>query len=269
MNLALKIDVDSARATREVVPRLVDTLQRHGASATFFFSPDPQGAIGGRRRRTRDLLRHVRDEGFETAVRARSARRWQQRVRRADPQWVEAEMQSAVDHYAEVFGEAPWAHAAAGWCMSAHALRLTQRLGFAYASDGRGTSPHLPVWNGELVRCPQFPTTLPTLPELDRHDAGAVASMLLERTGEAVNDAVFGFCADDDGGRYAAAFEQLIIGWRAQGFRVVAMRTLYESCDPLALPRCNVGWGTVNGCPHAVLVQQHEFLDDNPGTQQP
>ena len=43
---------------------------------------------------------------------------------------------------------------------------LTQRLGFDYCSDGRGTHPHLPVWNAELIRCPQLPTTLPTLDEL-------------------------------------------------------------------------------------------------------
>ena len=38
MKLALKIDVDTYRGTREGVPRLVDMLQQHGAGATFLFS---------------------------------------------------------------------------------------------------------------------------------------------------------------------------------------------------------------------------------------
>src|SRR5512146_1025315 len=39
--IALKIDVDTYRGTREGVPRLVDALQRHQAQATFFFSLGP------------------------------------------------------------------------------------------------------------------------------------------------------------------------------------------------------------------------------------
>ncbi|MDH4189859.1 MAG: 4-deoxy-4-formamido-L-arabinose-phosphoundecaprenol deformylase, partial [Betaproteobacteria bacterium] len=41
MRLALKIDVDTYRGTREGVARLVETLQRHGAGATFLFSLGP------------------------------------------------------------------------------------------------------------------------------------------------------------------------------------------------------------------------------------
>ena len=66
-------------------------------------------------------------------------------------------MQRACDRYTEIFGTAPLTHGAAGWQMNVHALRLTQRLGFEYCSDGRGTHPHLPVWNAELIRCPQLP----------------------------------------------------------------------------------------------------------------
>ena len=94
-------------------------------------------------------------------------------------------MQRACDRYTDIFGTAPLAHGAAGWQMNVHALRLTQRLGFEYCSDGRGAHPHLPVWNGELIRCPQLPTTLPTLDELIGRDGITetnVAAHLLERT---------------------------------------------------------------------------------------
>src|SRR5258705_13980381 len=39
--LALKIDVDTYRGTREGVPRLMEALKRHGCGATFLFSPGP------------------------------------------------------------------------------------------------------------------------------------------------------------------------------------------------------------------------------------
>ena len=41
MKLALKVDVDTYRGTREGVPRLVEILERHGAGATFLFSLGP------------------------------------------------------------------------------------------------------------------------------------------------------------------------------------------------------------------------------------
>src|SRR5262249_7374639 len=39
--LALKVDVDTLRGTREGVPRLVEIFQRRGAAATFLFSVGP------------------------------------------------------------------------------------------------------------------------------------------------------------------------------------------------------------------------------------
>ena len=41
MHLALKIDVDTLRGTREGVPALVAMLKKHGAGATFLWSLGP------------------------------------------------------------------------------------------------------------------------------------------------------------------------------------------------------------------------------------
>ena len=303
MLLSLKVDVDTLRGTREGVPRLVELLRKHGAGATFLFSlgrdhtgraikrifrpgffakvqrtsvvrhygfrtllygtllPGPD--IG---RRCADIMRAVRDEGFETGVHTWDHVRWQDGVVGADADWTRAEMERACERYADIFGAAPLAHGAAGWRMNVHALRLTQRLGFAYCSDGRGTHPHLPVWNAELIRCPQLPTTLPTLDELIGRDGITeenVAAHVLETTGEPKPEGhVYTLHAELEGMRLAPVFEQLLLGWKAQGWQLAPMRTLLETLQPLALPRCEVGLAEVPGRSGTLLVQRDEFLGD-------
>ncbi len=303
MLLALKVDVDTLRGTREGVPRLVELLRKHGAGATFLFSlgPDHTGRAIKRifrpgffakvqrtsvvrhyglrtllygtllpgpdiGRRCADVMRAVRDEGFETGIHTWDHIRWQDGVVGADADWTRAEMQRACERYAEVFGAAPLTHGAAGWQMNVHALRLTQRLGFEYCSDGRGTHPHLPVWNAELIRCPQLPTTLPTLDELIGRDGVTeenVAAHVLETTREPRNAGhVYTLHAELEGMLLAPIFEQLLLGWKAQGWQLVPMRALLDTLQPLALPRCEVGLGEVPGRSGRLLVQRDEFLGD-------
>jgi peptidoglycan/xylan/chitin deacetylase (PgdA/CDA1 family) len=292
MKLALKVDVETLRGTREGVPALVDMLERHGAGATFFVSLGPdhsgRGLYHGLRsgivshygvrtllygtllpgpdigRRMRAVLRSVRDAGFETGIHCYDVVRWMHGVAHADADWTAAEMQRAIDRFVDVFGEMPHAHGAAGWRTNRHALRLTQRLGFGYGSDGRGVGPHLPVWNGELVRCPQLPTTLPTLDELMAVgvEAGALAESILARTADAPGDQVFTLRAEIEGMKHAATLEALLLGWKAQGYELVSLGALCESIEAMALPRCEVGWGTVPGRAGMLLVQGEEFLAD-------
>ncbi|MBS0321476.1 MAG: 4-deoxy-4-formamido-L-arabinose-phosphoundecaprenol deformylase [Proteobacteria bacterium] len=300
--LALKVDVDTWRGTREGVPRLVELFQRHAAGATFLWSvgPDHTGrairrvfrpGFFGKVKRTsvvshygvRTLLngtvlpgpdigmrgarimRGVRDLGFECGIHCYDHVRWQDGVAGADAAWTKREMARACDRFHEIFGEAARTHGAAGWQMNAEALRLTQQLGFDYCSDGRGTGAHLPVWNAELIRCPQFPTTLPTLDELigvDGITPANVAGALLARTAQTAGDHVFTLHAELEGMKLAPVLEQLLIGWKAQGYRLVPVRALYEAVEPMALPRCNVGPGTIPGRTGTLLVQHGEFLAD-------
>jgi peptidoglycan/xylan/chitin deacetylase (PgdA/CDA1 family) len=294
MKLALKIDVDTLRGTREGAPGLVEMLRRHQAGATFVFGvgPDltgraalelmergvasyygvrsllygtllPAPDIG---RRAGDVMRRVRDAGFETGLRAFAPVRWQSRAADAGAAWTEAEMQRGVDRYADVLGVPPALHAAAGWQTNVHALRMTQRLAFDYASDGRGTHPFLPVWRGELIRCPQFPTTLPTLDELLAQDGvspDSLAAHLLERTAlPPAAGHVFTLRAEFEGGKLAPVMEQLLVGWKAQGYELVPLRALVEAVEPLALPRCEIEYGTVPGRRGTVMLQGGEFLAD-------
>ncbi|MCC6197066.1 MAG: 4-deoxy-4-formamido-L-arabinose-phosphoundecaprenol deformylase [Burkholderiales bacterium] len=302
MKLALKVDVDTLRGTREGVPTLIEILRRHDVRATFLFSLGPDhtgraikrvfrpGFVGKVRRtsvvrhygvrtllygtvlpgpdigrRGAEVMQGVRDAGHETGIHCWDHIRWQDGVARADEAWTKLEMERACERFTQVMREPPRTHGAAGWQMNVHALRLTQRLGFDYCSDGRGTHPHLPVWNAEPIRCPQFPTTLPTLDELiglGGVDEGNVAAHLLERTRDRKADQVYTLHAELEGMRLAPAFEQLILGWKAQGWTLCPVRSLFESVEPMALPRCTVQSGTVPGRSGTLLVQGPEFLAD-------
>jgi peptidoglycan/xylan/chitin deacetylase (PgdA/CDA1 family) len=201
--LALKIDVDTYRGTREGVPRLVELLKKHQARATFLFSlgPDHTGRAitralrpGFMRKVSRTsvmkhyglktllygtllpgpdigracaaLMRQVREDGFETGIHTWDHVKWQDKVALAGADWTEQQMRLAADRFEEIFSEPARAHGAAGWQTNVHALRLTQRMGFHYSSDARGHCPFVPVVRAEIALCPQLPTTLPTLDEL-------------------------------------------------------------------------------------------------------
>lgn len=301
MKLALKVDVDTYHGTRKGVPRLVELLKKHGAGATFFFSlgPDHTGRAIKRAfrrgflskvsrtsvvshyglrtllygtllpgpnigRRCGDVMRSVRDAGFEVGIHSWDHVKWQDGVACADALWTERQMQLARTRFEAVFGEPARAHAAAGWQMNLHALRLTQRLGFDYGSDTRGSCPFIPVWRAEVVACPQLPTTLPTLDELigtNRITAKNVAEHVLGLTREAPPAGhVYTLHAELEGGRLAGAFEAMLAGWRTQGYELVPLRTLAEALDLKSLPRNEIALGAVPGRSGALALQGKEFL---------
>src|SRR4029079_16693694 len=120
-------------------------------------------------------------------------------------------------------------------------LPRPQCVGFDCGAEGRGTHPFLPVTNGELIRCPQLPTTLPTLDELigvDNITETNVAAHLLARTKTESGPHVVTLHAELEGMRLAPVFEQLLAGWKAQGWRLVSMRTLLSTLQAPPPPRC-------------------------------
>ena len=201
--VALKIDVDTYRGTREGALRLADLLGRLGVRATFLFSlgPDHTGrairrafrrGFLGKVKRTSVIehygvktllygvllpgphigrtcaapMQDIARRGFEVGVHTWDHVRWQDGVARADEPWTRRELNLARDQFIEVFGRAPLVHGAAGWQMNRYVPALQQELGFHYASDTRGTGPFLPVLGHATATVPQLPTTLPTLDEL-------------------------------------------------------------------------------------------------------
>ena len=300
MKLALKIDVDTWRGTLQGVPRLVEILRRQRADASFLFSlgPDHTGRAIRRAfrpgfmkklqrssvvshygiktlmygtllpgpdigRRGADIMRATRDAGFETAIHCWDHVKWQDGIERANSAWTEIEMRRAHARYAEIFGSEARGHGAAGWQMNPHALRLTQRLGYRWASDCRGLHPFVPVWNGEIVACPQLPTTLPTLDELigtDDITPDNVHLHLLRLTAQPARDHVFTLHAELEGLKFGATLERLLTGWRDQGYDMVSLGRMRDALDPALLPRHEIVRGEIPGRAGCLMLQGEEFL---------
>ncbi|MCA2998940.1 MAG: polysaccharide deacetylase family protein [Rhodocyclaceae bacterium] len=313
--LALKVDVDTLRGTLFGVPRLVALFRKHNVGATFLFSlgPDHTGraikrvfrkgffskvkrtsviahygfptllygtALPGPDigKRCPDIMRRTKDEGFEVGIHCWDHVRWQDGVQVASADWTRREMERAQNRFCDIFKEPAKTHGAAGWQMNTHALRLTQSMGFEYASDGRALAgqgvPHYPVVNAEIIDCPQLPTTLPTFDELiglngitETNVADSllaltepVGASLPAVTGFAIAPHVFTMHAELEGMRLLPALEALIVGWKTQGYELVATENIAAQLAREHLPYFVAEQGEMPGRSGTLLMQGRSFL---------
>ena len=291
--IALKVDVDTLRGTREGVPRLLAALGRASAPATFLFSLGPDHTGWALRRAFRPgflakvkrtsvlehyglrtlmygvllpapdigreaagIMRTARSAGHECGIHCWDHVLWQDNVRRRDDAWTHRQMSLAHDRFIEIFGAPPATHGAAGWQMNAAAFRRLDAWCLRYASDGRGDGPYVPRVDGVALAHVQLPTTLPTLDELigtDDLDAGNVAAAVLRLT-DNDRDQVFTLHAELEGGLLAPAFESLLAGWRAQGHELIGLGALFATLDRSRLPILPFAWGVVSGRSGELIV---------------
>lgn len=229
--MALKIDVDTYRGTREGATRLRRLFDDLDIRASFFFTLGPDHT--GRRifralrpeflrkvrrtsvvtnygvrtllygvllpgpmigRRCREELRAFAGDGHELGLHVYDHSLWQDHVRVRGELWTRRQIEKGIAAFEDVWGRRPDAHAAAGWQINESALMLEESLGFRYASDCRGEGgPFYPSWNGRVFRCPQVPTTLPTLDEVlgrEGIDAGNFPTFFERRVRERPGDHV-------------------------------------------------------------------------------
>ena len=174
--VALKIDCDTFRGTREGVPALLEDLARAGVRASFFFTlgPDRSGLALLRIFRRKGFLakmlrtnapkmygwrtllygtllpapvigercaagiRAVRDAGHEVGLHAWDHVAWQDRLGRFPPERVRAEIASGAAAFERIFGERPRAFAAPAWLCTEEALLALDAAGFDVLSISRG-----------------------------------------------------------------------------------------------------------------------------------
>ena len=219
-----------------------------------------------------EQLRAIARDGFECGIHTWDHVVWQDNVRRRDADWTAKQMQRAFDRFTEVFGQAPRTHGAAGWQMNEHAFAQLDAFGMAYASDGRAmlqedgaladpqAGPHRIRALGKELNCIQLPTTLPTLDELLGRsvkgkllDASNIAAHILKLT-EQPRDHIFTLHAELEGQKLAPIFEQLLVGWRTQGYALVSMADYYEKVKAGPLPTHPVRWAELPGRSGELIV---------------
>jgi undecaprenyl phosphate-alpha-L-ara4FN deformylase len=216
LQLAIKVDVDTAIGLKEGVPTLLALFRRHAVAASFFvaFGPDNSGkAIRRLFKRgflhkmwrtnplrmyglktllcgtflpppiigelAPELLREVVDQGHELGLHGFDHVLWQDRLERLGEVAITREIEGAIATYFKALKAAPQSFAAPGWQANRASLAVQDRQGFLYCSDTRGGFPFMPIVQGQGYRTLQIPTTLPTLDEVLGLDG---------RRGERVND---------------------------------------------------------------------------------
>jgi undecaprenyl phosphate-alpha-L-ara4FN deformylase len=268
--IGLRIDVDTFRGTRDGVPRLIDTLARHGLSGTFYFSlgPDNMGrhlwrlfrpaflkkilrSRGGKLygwdillagtcwpgrkigARLGSVVRDAAAAGHEVGLHAWDHYRWQRRAGAMSTDALYAELEPGFTLLCELLGHRPHTSAAAGWICNIQALAAKERFGFAFNSDCRGTSVFVPSASGTDY-APQVPTTMPTYDELIGRD-GVTNDNYNERLLTHVVPGrlnVLTIHAEVEGIACATLFEDFILRCRDNGFRLVPLGQLPELLGP-------------------------------------
>ncbi|MES2103225.1 MAG: polysaccharide deacetylase family protein [Pseudomonadota bacterium] len=210
-------------------------------------------------------MQAVQDAGFECGIHTWDHVVWHDNVRRRGAEWTLKQMQQSFDRFKQIFGHVPKTHGAAGWQMNEHAFAQLDAFQMAYASDGRAmlkdngelsnpeAGPYRLSINGKTLFCVQMPTTLPTLDELLGRtingvviDPSNIAATILGLTAT-LRDHVFTLHAELEGQKLAPMFEELLTGWRQQGYTCISMADYYQTITVDKLPVQPVSWADVPG----------------------
>jgi undecaprenyl phosphate-alpha-L-ara4FN deformylase len=241
-------------------------LEHYGFRTLLYGTLLPGPDIG---RAATQEMRAVQAAGFECGIHAWDHVLWQDGVRAGGAGWTRGLMRQAAERYREVFGARAPTHGAAGWQMNPHAFAELETAGYRYASDGRlrlgpdgaVLDPQAGPYRMPGGRCIQFPTTLPTLDELLGREIDGVrvssvnlAAHLLKLTAGARRDHVYTLHAELEGQKLAPIFEQLLSGWRTQGYQLASMADYYEKMKHLPLPAYPASWGKVPGRSGELIV---------------
>jgi len=262
MRLALKVDVDTDRGTREGVPNLLAACREFGAPACFLFSlgPDQTGRaitrvfrpgffakvsrtsvveIYGVRtllngtllpaphigRRNADVMQRVREAGHEVGIHCYNHYRWQDYLATMTREQVAAEFGAARAEFRRIFGTEAHTAGAAGWQSNGLSREAYDAAGLLYASDTRGVAPFFPRIDGRVFRTLEIPSTLPTFDELmgrPEFPDAAIVPHYLSLL-QADRVNVFTLHAEIEGMGRRQLFRELLGAWRERGVEFVRL----------------------------------------------
>lgn len=203
MKLAIKVDVDTFRGTKEGVPALCKLLRKHDVPATFLFSlgPDNTGKALSRifrkgflkkclrsnvagnyglktlmygtilkapmiAKHCAEQMRKTLHSGFECGIHCWDHYKWQDYLAKMSRIEVLEEFSKARNEFEKVFGFSAQCCGSAGWQITPDALAVEDSANLLYTSDTRGSEPFIPTMSGQQFKTLQIPSTLLTLDEV-------------------------------------------------------------------------------------------------------
>ena len=298
MRLVLKVDVDTDRGTREGVPNLMSDLAEVGAPECFLFSlgPDQTGRaisrvfrpgffqkvsrtsvvqIYGVRtllngtllpaphigRRNTDVMRSVRDAGYEVGIHCHNHYRWQDYLDRMSLAEVRAEFEAARAEFLRIFGTEAQTAGAPGWQSNAQSREVYDEANLLYASDTRGGGPFTPRIGGKTFTTLEIPSTLPTFDELmgrpEYPDDKLVAHYLGLMKADAARPHVFTLHAEIEGMGRRGLFQNLLAACKSAGVEFVRMDDYAREllANRVAMPVREQVMGEIDGRSGVVAVQ--------------
>lgn len=289
--LAIKVDVDTLRGYLEGVPRMLALFKRQGIRASIFFSFGPDNSGKAIRRifrpgfiskmmRTKApstyglktlmygtllpaplivptdpaIVRRALEGGHEVGIHAWDHVYVQDCLERISKEEYLSLYRKAEALYKDICGRAPTEIAAPGWQLSHAVLEAEQELGLAYASDVRGYSPFMPVFEGVEYGVPQIPTTLPTMDEiygLPGINDVTIPKAWLDGMDKEWN--VLTVHAEMEGISKLTVFENFLNMAKALG---TEFHTLGEYAREASLPRGEIVMGTLTGRAGTLAIQR-------------
>ena len=213
--LAIKIDVDTDRGTKQGCPPLAQALIQRDIPATWLWSLGndntgraiirifrpgffqkvsrtsivqvyglrtlmngtilPAPHIG---KRNGDLMRSLDIDLFEHGIHCWDHVYWQDFLHGWDLKKTKNQLQLAQNMFVEIFGRPAKTAGTPGWQANANSLQAYDELGFDYGSDTRVGLPFQPKVGEITFRTPQIPTNLPTLDELIGRDEFPIEKLI-------------------------------------------------------------------------------------------
>ena len=281
MTIALRIDVDTLRGTRDGVPVLAQILRRHGIRASWYFSVGPDNMGRHLRRlirpsfavkmlkskaaslygwdivfkgtfwpgpligeRAQESIRRAMSDDQELGLHAWDHHRWQVGVDRLGPEGLRNEIQKAWDVLVKITGREPVTSASPGWRCTEEVLKVKEEFPFVFNSDCRGPAePFIPKLGSEIGTQPQVPVDLPTYDESVGRDGMDDAGWNSFLLSK-INDGkphVLTIHAESEGGVKARLFEDFLENALSHGHRFTTLGNWLGDHSELAPDRIHRG----------------------------
>lgn len=296
LRLALKVDVDTDRGTRIGVPNLIADCEEYDVPACFLFSlgPDQTGRaitrvfrpgffkkvsrtsvvkLYGVRtllngtllpaphigRRNTNVMRLVRDSGFEVGIHCYNHYRWQDYVQKMSLAAIHEEFLAARTEFFRVFGVEAQTAGAAGWQSNARSRQVYDDANLLYASDSRGAFPFFPRIDGKVFKTLEIPSTVPTFDELlgrPEYPEDKIVPHYLSLLREDRPN-VFTIHAEIEGMGHRTLFRALLKACRDRGVQFIRLDELAREllANRAAIPVCDQRMAEIDGRSGLVAVQ--------------